>query len=193
MSDVPSSPAAFFTKYLPDRLAAVELPQASSVGSVVFSVPGSGSFSFRLVTGKLEVESAARSDAIVTVTIPAESFETLVVRGVALLEAHHVDPQRQLLAFRALSLDSERAKLIRGVQGTVAFAVVDGDVTHRAYVTPGAASANVSRPECEVACDASVFWDLQSGKQNAFELLMAGKLRISGDAQIPMAMSSLFA
>ena len=193
MSDVPASPEAFFTTYLPERLKATALPQVSSVGSVVFSVPGSGAYSFRVVSGTLSVESAARTDAIVTVTIPEQSFEILVVRGVALLDGQEVDPQRQLLAFRALALDAERANLIRSVKGTVAFVVVDGAQTHRAYVTPGTSSVNTAAPECEVACDASVFWDLQSGKQNPFELLMAGKIRISGDAQIPMAMSSLFA
>jgi hypothetical protein len=193
MSDVPSSPADFFTRYLRERLAGVTLPQSSSVGSVVFVVPGSGAYAFRLLEGKLAIELTARSDAIVTVTIPAESFELLVVRGVALLESQQVDPQRQLLAFKALSLDAERANLIRAVKGTVAFAVVDAAVTHRAYVTPGSNSVNMDRPECEVACDASSFWDLQSGKQNPFELLMAGKLRISGDAQIPMGLMSLFA
>ena len=112
MSDIPSSPAAFFTSYLPARLAQVSLPRAASVGSVVFAVPGSGAYSFRLEGGKLAVESNARADAIVTVTIPAESFDPLVVRGAAALEAHAVDPEKQLLAFRALGLDAERANLI---------------------------------------------------------------------------------
>lgn len=193
MSDVPSTPEAFFTRYLPERLGQVTLPQVTSPGSVVFSVPGSGAYAFRLEGGKLLVESSARGDAIVTVTIPNDSFEVLVVRGAAAFEAQALDPQKQLLAFRALSLDVERANLIRSVKGTVAFAVAEGELVRRAFVTPGTGTVNTERPECEVACDASVFWDLQSGKQNPFELLMAGKIRISGDAQIPMAMASLFA
>jgi putative sterol carrier protein len=50
----------------------------------------------------------------------------------------------------------------------------------------------VARPECEVSCEADAFWGLQTGTTNPLELLMSGKLRISGDAQIPMALSSLF-
>ena len=53
MSDVPSAPEAFFTQYLPERLAQAALPRVSSAGSVVFSVPGSGTYSFRLLDGKL--------------------------------------------------------------------------------------------------------------------------------------------
>jgi putative sterol carrier protein len=43
-----------------------------------------------------------------------------------------------------------------------------------------------------VSCEADAFWGLQTGATNPLELLMSGKLRISGDAQIPMALSSLF-
>src|SRR5262249_8994552 len=133
MSDIPSSPEAFFTEYLPARLLGVPLPQVTSPGCVVFSIPGSGAYSFRLASGKLEVQTAAGSDTIVTVTIPERSFDVFVVRGVALIDKQPIDPQRQLLAFKALSLDAERAALIRAVKGTVAFSVVDGADTHRAY------------------------------------------------------------
>jgi putative sterol carrier protein len=39
----------------------------------------------------------------------------------------------------------------------------------------------------------SDFIDMQTGKRNPVELAMAGKVRIIGNAQIPLALSSVFA
>lgn len=193
MTEVPSSPEAFFGSYIPARFAELSgLGEASSAGSVVFSVPGGGAWAYRLARGKLVVEAGAPSDMIVRITVPEASFAPLVVAGAQRLTGEALSPERQLLAFRALALDSERAALIRSVAGTVAFAVVDGASTHRVFVTPGSVEPNVTAPECEVSCEADSFWALQSGTLNPFELLMSGKLTIKGDPQIPMALSSLF-
>ncbi|HEY4102702.1 MAG TPA: SCP2 sterol-binding domain-containing protein, partial [Polyangiaceae bacterium] len=149
-------------------------------------------WAYRLAAGKLAVEAGAPGDAIVCITVPEASFAPIVLAGAERLTGEALSPERQLLAFRALTLDAERAALIRGVAGSVAFAVVDGAHTHRVFVTPGSAEPNLAAPECEVSCAADSFWALQSGALNPFELLMSGKLTIKGDAQIPMALSSLF-
>lgn len=193
MSDVPSSPEPFFTQYIPARFAALTGFEAvSSPGCIVFAVPGAGAWAFRMSSGRLLQEPGAPTDAVVRITIPEESFEPIVVRGTERLARLELSLERQMIAFRALTLDAERAALIRGVAGSVSFAVLDGASTHRVYVTPGAGEPNVARPECEVSCEADAFWGLQTGTTNPLELLMSGKLRISGDAQIPMALSSLF-
>ncbi|HEX3849949.1 MAG TPA: SCP2 sterol-binding domain-containing protein [Polyangiaceae bacterium] len=193
MSEVPSSPEAFFTQYIPARFASLTGFEAvSSPGSIVFAVPEAGTWAFRMRAGRLLQESGAVSDAVVRITVPEESFEPIVVRGTERLAALELSLERQMIAFRALTLDAERAAMIRSVAGSVSFAVLDGASTHRVYVTPGGGEPNVARPECEVSCEADAFWGLQTGTTNPLELLMSGKLRISGDAQIPMALSSLF-
>jgi len=193
MSLVPSSPDAFFSTYIPARFAELAgFDGASSSGSVLFTVPGAGQWAYRLAQGKLLVEPSASADAIVSITIPQPSFEPIVIAGAERLAGQTLSPERQLLAFRALTLDAQRVQQIRAVTGSVAFAVIDGPNTHRVYVTPGNAQPNLSQPECEVSCEADAFWGLQSGTHNPIELLMAGKLRIAGDAQIPMALSGLF-
>ncbi|HEX3774454.1 MAG TPA: SCP2 sterol-binding domain-containing protein [Polyangiaceae bacterium] len=193
MSSVPSSPDAFFSNYIPARFAELHgFEQASSAGSVLFVVPGEGQWAYRLERGKLSIAPSAGADNIVTITIPSESFAPIVVFAAERLAGEPLSAERQLLAFRALTLDAERAALIRVVTGTIAFSVVEGNTAHNLYVTPGSGKPNLAQPECEIACEADAFWGLQSGAQNPFELLMSGKLRISGDAQIPMALSSLF-
>jgi hypothetical protein len=193
MSEVPSSPEAFFSQYIPARFASLTGFEAvSSPGSIVFAVPGAGAWAFRMRAGRLLQEPGDVTDAVVRITVPEESFEPIVVRGTERLAALDLSLERQMIAFRALTLDAERAAMIRSVAGSVSFAVLDGASTHRVYVTPGGGEPNVARPECEVSCEADAFWGLQTGTTNPLELLMSGKLRISGDAQIPMALSSLF-
>jgi len=191
--NIPTSPESYFTRYIPERFSGMPgFEQVSSAGSVAFAVPEVGLWSFRLRAGQLLCEPALASDPVVRITIPAASFEPIVVRGTERMAGLTLSPEKQMLAFRALTLDAERSAQIRSVVGSVSFAVLEGKDTHRVYVTPGAAEPNLSKPECEVSCESEAFWGLQTGTQNPFELLMSGKIRIAGDAQIPMALSSLF-
>ena len=193
MSTVPASPELFFTQYIPARFSGLPgLEQVSSSGSVLFAVPEVGLWALRMRSGQLACEASPASDALLRVTIPQASFEPIVVRGTERMAALALSPDKQLLAFRALTLDSERAAQIRSVVGSVAFAVLDGGSAHRVYLTPGGGEPNLKQPECEISCESEAFWGLQTGTHNPIELLMSGKLKISGDAQIPMALSALF-
>lgn len=190
---IPSSPETFFTQYIPERFSGLPgFEQVSSQGSVAFAVPEIGVWAFRMRVGELLCELGLPSDPVVRITIPQASFEPIVVRGTERMAGLALSPEKQMLAFRALTLDSERVAQIRSVVGSVSFAVLDGNVSHRVYVTPGSAEPNLTAPECEISCESEAFWGLQTGTQNPIELLMSGKIKISGDAQIPMALSSLF-
>ncbi len=190
---IPASPEPFFTDYIPQRFSGLAgFERVSSRGSVAFAVPEVGHWSFRLQEGKLTCEPAIANDLVVRITIPEASFEAIVVRGTARLASLALSPEKQMLAFRALTLDADRVAQIRAVAGSVSFAVLDGNITHRVYVTPGGGEPNLARPECEISCESEAFWGLQTGTQNPFELVMNGKIKIAGDAQIPMALSSLF-
>jgi SCP-2 sterol transfer family len=193
MSDVPHSPEPFFTHYIPARFSGLPgFERVSSEGSAVFAVPDVGVWSFRLRNGQLIQEPGVASDAVVRITIPQTSFEPIVVRGTERMAGLALAPDKQMLAFKALTLDAAGIAQIRSVVGSVCFAVLDGATTHRVYVTPGTAEPNLIKPECEISCESEAFWGLQTGTQNPIELLMSGKIKISGEAQIPMALSSLF-
>jgi len=190
---IPSSPESFFTQYIPERFSGLPgFEKVSSLGSVAFAVPEVGVWSFRMRVGELLCELGLPSDPVVRITIPQASFEPIVVRGTERMAGLALSPEKQMLAFRALTLDAERIAQIRSVVGSVSFAVLDGTVSHRVYVTPGSAEPNLAAPECEISCESEAFWGLQTGTQNPIELLMSGKIKITGDAQIPMALSSLF-
>ncbi len=193
MSAIPSTPELFFTQYIPEHFSGLPgFERVSSTGSAVFAVPEAGIWSFRLDKGQLSAQPGLASDAVVRITIPLASFEPIVVRGTERMAALALSPDKQMLAFRALTLDAERAAQIRSIQGSLGFAVLEGAITHRMFITPGTNEPNTTRPECEISCESEAFWGLQTGAQNPIELLMSGKIKIAGDAQIPMALSSLF-
>jgi putative sterol carrier protein len=74
----------------------------------------------------------------------------------------------------------------------VAFVVTDDGRPHKLVITPGSAAPNVEEPECRIECLMGDFMDMQTGKLNPMQLAMSGRIRILGNAQIAMALSSVF-
>ncbi len=195
MSDVPEGPEAFFTDYLPRRFEPVKAMVAgkSSVGCMTFRVSGVGEWSLRLTNGELSVAPGMADDVIVQVTITQGDFGPILVQGAREHETLAPDPKKQIMAFKALSLDASQADLVRSVKGTVAFVVKDGDRAHQLAITPGDAVPSVEAPDCKLECLMSDFMDMQAGKVVPVQLAMSGKIKIIGNAQIPMALSAVFA
>ena len=82
-SPIPSSPEAFFTTYVPERIAKLSAALAgrSSPGSVLFDIPGVGSWSLSLAQGSLVVATGAQPDRLLTIAIRPEDFEPIIVKG----------------------------------------------------------------------------------------------------------------
>jgi hypothetical protein len=194
MTDVPESPKEFFTQFIPSRFEALKqgLAGKSSVGSMVFRVSGEGEWTLRLKDGDLEVVEGMQDDVIIQVTVSPEDFQPIFVQSAVMQEGVEIKPDQQVMAFKALTIDSERAKLVRGIAGTVAFVIDAGAVTHKLGITPGGGEAKLEAPDCKLECKMNDFMDMQMGKQNPMQLAMSGKIRIVGNAQIPMALSGVF-
>lgn len=184
---VPAAPREFFEGYLPSWLAASSPSQVTSPGALVFHI-GPESFSLRLDTGKLRVTSGASADAILQVSMAVADFAELIRQGEALF---HSGASDKLLALRSLSLDAERAKAIRNVDGSVAFEITDEAQVRTLLLSPGVAIAGSTPPACTVRVAASDFWALSRGEKNPFELLMDGKIRMQGRMEVAMALSSV--
>ena len=102
--NIPSSPEPFFTHYIPQRFSGLPgFEKVSSLGSVVFAVPEVGRWSFQLRAGQLSCEPGFASDTLVRITIPQSSFEPIVVRGTERMAGLALAPEKQMLAFRALT------------------------------------------------------------------------------------------
>lgn len=190
MTTVPHDPQAFFADYVPATFSRVAqgAPTQTSPGAVVFRV-GSLTVALRLNAGRVETATDVPDDTLVQVSLSEADFEPIVVRGAEELE-RLASRDRQLAVLRALSLDAERAALVRAVPGSLAVELT-GERTHRLTLTPGnRAPRDVA--ECTVRCALTDFWGMQRGQTNPFELMMNGKIQITGDAQVVMALSPLF-
>jgi len=187
VSAAPSSPREFFEQYLPTWFSSAAGATTSSAGALVFHV-GAESFALRLEVGKLLVERGGAVDAILQVSMSDADFAELVHQAEALFNSAAND---RLLALRSLSLDAERAKLIRNVDGSVAFEITDGELVRSLLLSPGVAVAGSAPPACTVRVAAADFWALSRGDKNPFELLMDGKIRMQGRMDVAMALSSV--
>jgi putative sterol carrier protein len=194
MTDVPEQPREFFTNYVPSRFAAVKEGVAgrTSSGSMVFRVEGAGEWSLRLENGELTVKDGMEDDVIIQVTASEADFKPIFVQSAVLQEGETIRPEHQVMAFKALTIDAERANLVRGINGTVAFVIDDQGKQLKLAITPGKGTPKLDSPDCRLECKMSDFIDMQTGKQNPMQLAMSGKIRIVGNAQVPMALSGVF-
>ena len=195
MSEVPEDPKSFFTQYLPERFERVKgsVPTKDSIGCMTFRVPGSGEWSLRLSGGELVIADGMDDDVIVQVTISEDDFVPVLVQGAREHESLTPDPNKQVMAFKALGLDASQADMVRAVKGSVAFVVTDDDKKHQITITPGSAEPNIGSPDCTLETKMSDFLDLQAGKAQPVQMAMSGQIKIVGNAQIPMALSAVFA
>lgn len=196
MTNVREAVSDFFTTWLPSQFATVKgaLAGRSSAGSMVFRIaPDGGDWALRLRSGELEIAEGSAADPILQVSLTPDDFAHLLARAMRLQEAQPARLETQLLAFKALTIDAERAKTIRAVRGSVAFVVTDGDVKRRIVITPGDAAPRLDEPECRLECQMADFLEMQAGRQLPIQLAMSGKIRIVGNAAIPMALNAVLA
>lgn len=190
MSDIPRVPAAFFERYVPEHMARLggAFAGRSSPGAIAFDVQGAGSWSLRLKDGGIEVTSGIASDALFRVTLAAADFEPVLVRGAERL-GEEAGLERQLVAVRALVLDDDRVRMLRESRGSLAVKLASAAGEHQLLLTLGP-DAPVAAAECELACALEDLWALQSGAKNPFELLMDGKVKMTGNVQLAMVLGA---
>jgi hypothetical protein len=185
-SPAPTSAREFFENYLPGWFGSAA-GSATSPGALVFHVADE-SYALRLEAGTLRVSSDAATDAILQVSMSSADFAELIRQAEGLFQSGASD---RLLALRSLSLDPERAKMIRNVDGSVAFEITDEAQVRTLLLSPGVAVAGATPPACTVRVAAADFWALSRGDKNPFELLMDGKIRMQGRMEVAMALSSV--
>lgn len=195
MADVPETPSEFFNQYVPSRFSAIQdaLAGKSSSGCITFRVTDAGEWSLRLKDGALVIEDGMGDDVIIQVTLDANDFAAILVEGARQQEAKDQKPENQVVALKAITIDETRANQVRGVAGSVSLVISDGDTTRRLTLTPGSQAAKVDSPDCKLSCQMNDFVDWQEGKIQPMQLVMTGKMRIEGNAQIPMALTAVLA
>jgi putative sterol carrier protein len=190
MSDIPRSPARFFCDYVPAHLAGIgsALHDRSSPGAIAFEI-GDEAWSLRLASGSVVVEAGIASDTLLRLTLAATDFEPVIIRGAERLD-EQAGLERQLVAARALAIDEERARMLRDNGGSVLLRLSSDGTEHRVVVSIGGGAPKPDAPDCEIECSLVDLWSIQNGSVNPFQLLLDGKIRIKGNAELALAVGA---
>jgi hypothetical protein len=191
MESPPLDPEEFFASFLPSRFESVAQHYAgvTSVGSVAFRIDEQV-WSYRLSDGRLELLREMEDDVVLQVTVPGDDFGSLI--AAAAERRANAGSAVPASAFRALRLDPETARLVRRVPGSVLFVARDGDEKRRLLITPGRREAKLATPDCTIESNLDDWVQAETGgAQAAMQLFVSGKLKITGNIQIAMALSSV--
>jgi len=190
MTDIPRSPARFFGEYVPAHFARLgsALSERSSPGAIAFQI-GDESWSLRLQAGSVVVETGIATDTLLRMTLSTSDFEPVIVAGAERLD-EQAGLERQLVAGRALTIDVERARMLRETGGSVLLRLASGAAEHRVLVSIGSTTPNPDAPDCELECALADLWGIQTGAVNPFQLLLDGKIRIKGNAELALAVGA---
>jgi hypothetical protein len=191
-SPVPTDPDAFFCDYLPRFFAESGKPlgTSTSFGSVTFRVEGAGEWSLRLNEGDLEVTRGMEDDVVLQVTTVPDDFTALLAEMAEQAEqGARANARKGPLG--ALVADAETSRLVRHVPGSLLFLARDGAEKRRVLFTPGRRAAKLDSAECTIECGLDDLRDAGKAGASPMSLFVSGKLKISGNVQIAMALSAI--
>lgn len=207
---VPDPPDRFLVEFLPAFVselgAAPEAAQspgldrrarrAPSDAGIVVRVVGAGEWTLRLDGRQLRVTPGVAADVALQVSLSAEDFAPLIVaptrRGLAEVpEAARAGAARSFWT-RLGRFDAETVDLLRRQEGRILVRVGDAGRSRNVALTPGSRPFSLTEAECCIDCELTALEAVQSKRQNPLDLFYEGKIRITGDAQIALAMAGLF-
>ena len=88
--------------------------------------------------------------------------------------------------------DEETVDLLRRQTGRILVRIDDAGTRRRIALTPGAQPYSLDDAECMIDCALVDLVELQTQRKNPLDLFYSGQLRITGDAQVALAMAGLF-
>jgi hypothetical protein len=195
MDRVPSDPESFFVAYLPARFAnaAERLGASDSVGSVTARILDAGEWTLRITAGALVVTRGTEDDVMLQITAARSDFDVLVREPFERFESEGRAPLLRVGPLRALAASPDTARLVRHVPGSVLFVARDGETRRRLLVTPGRRTADLASAECTIECALDDLRESQEKGLPPMQLFVSGKLKISGNVQIAMALAGVLA
>jgi hypothetical protein len=210
--NVPETPERFFTEFLPAFIASSgSAPGAStsdagwrarravSSAGVAVRVVGVGEWTLRVSGQALMVTPGVTDDVALQLSLRGEDFTTLVVEPMrrALAATAATSASESALAARSFwtrlgRFDEETVQLLRQQEGRILVRVDDAGRSRNVALTPGLQQWSLDTAECQIDCDLTALRELQDKQKNPLDLFYEGQIRISGDAQIALALAGLF-
>lgn len=204
---VPDEPQRLLTEFFPQLFARLTAP-SSGAGSVrpaplrspapvgvVVRVVGAGEWTLRIAGGSLVAEPEAAANAALQLSLSARDWGPLVVAPLSrALGARDIAaaPASGALWTRLARWDDETVDLLRRQPGGILVRVDDAGTSRNVALTPGSQQYSLERAECVIDCALADLLELQTKTKNPLDLFYAGQIRISGDAQVALALAGLF-
>jgi hypothetical protein len=170
-----------------------------SGAGVAVRVVDVGEWTLRLSEREVRVTPGVAEDVALQLSLRAADFKPLVSEPVRrALEAPGASQAsaRQLAArgfwTRLGRFDEETAELLRRQEGRILVRVNDAGTLRNVALTPGLQPYSLDSAECCIDCDLESLYSVQEKRKNPLDLFYEGEIRITGDAQIALAMAGLF-
>ncbi len=160
-----------------------------------------GVWTLSVVAAQLVVEVGVAPDVALQVSMHGRDFGKLVVAPLrAAVQVGSGEQGSLLTRARAPSglwarlgrWDQETVELLRRQTGRILVRVEDAGTSLRVALTPGVQPYSLDEAECYIDCRRVDLEELQAKRASPLDLFYSGQIRITGDAQIALAMAGLF-
>ncbi len=209
---VPESPARLIEEFLPQvlgQLLAGAAPAATAGGTITagrrtaapatagvgLRVVGAGEWTLRISGEQLLVAPGIAGDVALQLSMTARDFEPLVVaplRSALAQREAGAELSARSVWQRLGRWDAETVELLRRQTGSILLRIQDGELTRAVALTPSTQPFSLEAASCTIECALADLQKLQEQRGNPLDLFYQGQIRISGDAQIALAMAGLF-
>jgi SCP-2 sterol transfer family protein len=169
--------------------------RAPANAGIVARVVGAGQWTLRFTERALGVTPGVADDVALQLSLRAEDFVPLVVEPLRVaLDAPGESSALAAKGFwtRLGRFDAETVDLLRRQEGRILVRVDDEGTSRNVALTPGLQQFSLEQAECNVDCTLAALQDVQARRKNPLDLFYEGQIRITGDAQIALAMAGLF-
>lgn len=217
---VPEQPRQFIEEFLPHGFALLAPPALTGPAAagrvpagrrgggrspapvgVAVRVVGAGEWTLRIVEDQLRVEPGVANDVALQVSLLARDFAPLIVDPLRLsfqgaeTAVAGAAPARNIPSgvwSRLGRWDEETVELLRRQSGRILVRVDDAGTSRNISLAPGTQPYSLESAECSIDCQLQDLLALQAKRGSPLDLFYSGKIRITGDAQIALAMAGLF-
>ena len=185
---VPTEPQPFFVEFLPAAYRRIRdgFVRYSSPGSFGVRI-GEQTWSLRISDGALEVTESAEPDTLMSLATSPEDFA-------ALCSLIAEDDSASDFPSTPFLWDAETATLLRQLPGLIVVEIEQEAARFRVVIGPGTRSTPdymLTDSDCCVHCKMSDLVEVRRGKQSPMQLFLDGKLQLSGNVQIALALGGL--